>query len=203
MKQMLEDNENRAIGAPEGDETFKGTSLDSIFAAGIGVAVDTALEPSAAAALWQKCVDHAPEIAVGVAVAKFKITALTAIIAGIAAASIVIGAGIMMAQFAYNSQPGSGDSMSITHQTWFIPDFVSINYQSRDASDPETYNPIFAEIELSDGFPVEWRIIDSNEITIAQGSGGSIEQRYFDPLRAGVYRAEWKIENAAGDSGVA
>jgi len=204
MKQMLEEHEKRARSTAEGDETFQGASLDSVFAAGVTIAVNSALEPSAAELLWQKCVELAPEITVGVAVAKIKLATLTAVVAGIAAACIVVGAGVMMIQQAnISQQSGSQGTTSTTHQTWFIPEYVSIDYESRSASDPETYNPIHAEITLSEGTPLEWRIIDAQETLLARGTGSTIEQTVFDSLRAGVYRAEWTIENDVGNSGVA
>jgi len=201
MKQMLEEYENKKAGTEEGEETFQGSSLDSVFAAGVVVAVDSSLDPSAAQILWQKIVDHAPELLLSATAAKIKITALTALAAGVAAATIVIGAGVMMVQYAYESQPPS--TVSTTHQTYFIPEFVSINYESADPAYPETYNPIRAEIELSDGTPLEWRIVDSDDNLIVSGTGWVIGSSYFEDLTSGTYRAEWTIENDDGDRGIA
>jgi len=201
MKQMLEEHENRLKGTKESEDTFQGASLDSVFAAGIVSAVDTAIEPSAAEALWQRCLEVAPEIAIGTVVAKMKISAITAIIGGIMAAGIVVGVGVGAIQYINTVQPGPG-SFSTTQQTWFIPERVFISFTSVDPSYPETHNPIFAELELSEGQPTEW-LIKQGEIVLASGTGWTIEQSYFDDLPPGNYEVAWTIENDAGGSGTA
>ena len=204
MKQMLEEHESRRKAAEEEEYSFQGVSMDSVFAVGVVAAVDDSIMPSAAELLWHRCVELAPEIAAGTVIAKMKATAIAAVIGGILAASLVIGVAVVTINGINNVVgPPLNGSTTITQQTWFIPDHVFINFTSSNSEHPDTYNPVFAEIELSEGEPTEWRIMDSHENILASGTGWIIEKSYFDNLHNGTYKVEWTIVNQDGDSGIA
>ena len=64
--------------------------------------------------------------------------------------------------------------------------------------------PAFAEIYVSEGFPVMWRIVEQNGATAAAtGVGARINESIFVSLPLGFYTIEWTVENDAGQSGIA
>jgi len=177
-----------------------------VLAAGVVATVEGVLKPAAVESLWQSCLALSPEIAVGAAAAKVKSATVAAIVTGIIAAGLVVGGGVMAIQYANNSQPvaPAGETMTVTsQQSMFVPDFVSIDYTSSNPARPETYNPIYAELVLSEGTPVEWLIRDSNDHVVVTGTGWFIEGAYFAGLEIGVYQVEWVVENDEGNWGIA
>lgn len=204
LKRMLEEYEKRMNAADDDDSdmSFLGVTLDSMFVAGFASAVDNVLEPSAIEMLWQKCVERAPEIAVSVPLLHGKLAALRAVLAGLLAMGVVIGAGTVVIRYAIDSQAGQGNPLSVEQNDPFIPDSVSIIFSS--APDyPDTYNPAGASIELSEGFPLSWCILDASGSVVAEGDSPTIAVEVFEALGAGVYQVKWEISNYEGNTGFA
>lgn len=204
MKHMLEEHENGLTNGAEGDESFKGTSLDSLFTAGFASAVTNALDSEQAEVLWQQCVERSPELAVSTAGDKTAASVTKALVASIIAALFILGAIIIATQLAPDTQMTSSQSSdSVSQQNLFIPEHVEIVFESSNPDYPESFNPVYAEIELSEGYPLEWLITNEDGEIVAQGAGDDIDQSVFDALALGVYQLEWRISDTDGATGIA
>ena len=201
LKEMLEDYENGLRGNAESEIRFRGISVDVLLASSLAASINNSLQPAAAEQIWGKCVELAPEIAVGALIAKVKIPALTAIIVGLLATGAVVAAAVFGIQYAGSHQSVFSGPAAV--QTEFIPEYVSINFVNSDLGYPETNNPIRAEIVLSEGFPVEWRITDAAGTMLFAGTSTIIERNVFDSLPVGTYEVEWLVSNEEGNTGTA
>ncbi|MCL2807957.1 MAG: sigma-70 family RNA polymerase sigma factor [Coriobacteriia bacterium] len=204
MKRMLEEHEQAVMGVRDSEASFQGVSLDALLLAGVVTSVDNALEPGMANMLWQRCVEQAPEIIFSTSgTTAAKASAAKAIVAGTLAAGALIAGGVIAVNYVGTIVDHKDGTPIETQRTVFIPETVIINFTTATPDAPGTYNPIHGTIELSEGFPVDWRITDVNSTVIAQGVSLTIEQDIFDPLATGEYQVEWTISNEEGDTGIA
>lgn len=203
MKRMLEEHENENAGVEAKGDDFRGASLDSLFAAAFSSTIEEALDPGKADILWQKCIEQCPEIAANTPGVKTNKATRKAILAGVIASGAVVGVGALAIQQAIDPPVEPEEPAPITQPSLFIPQSVSIAMESSNPDYPETYNPARAEIELSEGFPLEWLIVNEAGAIVFQGEGSVIDHTVFDALERGAYQIEWTISNEAGDTGVA
>ncbi|MDR2035117.1 MAG: sigma-70 family RNA polymerase sigma factor [Coriobacteriales bacterium] len=208
MKLMLEEYENKLAEASslESDDTFKGTSLDALFTAGFIGAVDQALSPEKAEILWRSLTEQLPQLAT-TAGAVSASAAYKAIVAGVAASGMVLGAATIALHYVHESLETNRGSKAVASlevsESLFMPQSVSINMANDNPAYPETYNPVFAEIVLSEGFPVEWLIRDEKGREVLRGRELIVGHTTFGSLPAGNYQIEWTISNEKGETGVA
>lgn len=207
MKRMLEEHEKELQNIAEGDESFQGVSLDALLSAGVVSAIEGTLDPNSAMMLWQRCIEDCPGIAVGIvgAVKAASVSStVKAVVASVATAGVVLGAGAATTQYAYDThvEPKASPELVVS-PSLFIPERVSITMVSSNPDYPETYNPVYAELDLSEGFPVGWVIVDEAGTMLFQGTGSSIDQSVFNELGRGNYRVEWTVSNEHGNLGIA
>jgi len=202
IKQMLEEYEEKMSGTRKNNEVYhRGVAIDAILAAGIAGSIEESLTPVGAEILWQQMAQKAPEILVN-SLGKSKLAASSKVAAGVVVAAAVVTSGVMLGLYLDNPTFPQ-DPPPITEQVVFAPEVVEISFQG-DQDLPDVYNPLSAEIELSEGFPLEWRITQNDGDTILiEGTGSFAGRDAFRSLEPGEYRMEWRISDEAGNTGLA
>jgi hypothetical protein len=138
-------------------------------------------------------------------------TTIKSLLAGVAASGVVIGLGTIGIQYATDAQTSEKVSNAITlvtspliiQHTYFTPESVSIIMESSNPDYPVTCNPIYAQIVLSEGFPVDWVIADEAGDIVSYGTQLIVDRTIFGALVPGDYRLDWTISSDAGETGVA
>jgi len=201
IKQMWEEFDAEMDQANLNDSNDE-RSFNSVFAVALVGSIDTVIEPSKIEALWQACMISAPELLlVGLAVNTTQAT-LKSVVAKLAVAVLVACGGVVVVQnvVAYQTQ----SHMSIEVQPpLFHPDEVAIKFFGGTPHAPEIYNPIWAIIELSEGTPQTWQILNSEKTIVARGSEFVLGPEVFRELPQGTYLLEWTVANDEGSTGIA
>lgn len=206
VKQMLVDYENNKAKDKKSGDASKDASLDSVFTAAIAFSIANESVPGSADAIWHKLIEQAPEIAVSTVSLGTQISTLKALLATTLASGAVIGASMLGYMYADRSEEIVEPTTSIVteaQQSVFIPESVSIDFLSVASEVPELKDSVYAKISLSDGYPLEWYIIDESGTVCAQGKGSVIKYTYFEALQKGDYTIKWTIMNDEGEIGFA
>ncbi|MCL2530346.1 MAG: hypothetical protein FWE41_08505 [Coriobacteriia bacterium] len=202
MRQKPKDYSDQAMMAGEGDETFKGASFNSLVTAGFAASIDNVIDTSKQEALWQGCLEKAPEITTIAAALCAKQSAFKTVVTGTAAIVVALGAGFSLIWSTIQYQESSPVIMEAL-QPLFIPESVEIYFVNGNPALPEIYNPHQATIELSEGVAQEWCILDSAQGVVTQGAGAVIGPRAFEGLVNGVYQIKWTVADEDGNIGYA
>ncbi len=207
LRQMLEDHEKEVRKIEGADESFQGVSMDAILTGGVTSVLEHEFDPAAADVLWHNCLERFPEItAASVAYASNMAAVAKTVVGGIIASLLVIGIGVAAfstIHYESSEQPTQNKQKVTVVETQFIPDSVSINMPSSNPEYPETYNPLMAELVLSEGRAIEWTIVDAEDTAVAQGTTPVIDRTVFAALQPGEYEVQWAIANEEGDRGIA
>jgi RNA polymerase sigma factor (sigma-70 family) len=212
MKRMLEEHEHDLSDATGKAGSFKGALLDDCATAAAASALEQAIEPGRAELLWQKSSEQFSEVAASVAVdvtvaAKLS-DAVKVLLSGVAAtgAVAVVGAVVLLcAPEPQKLQPEAEPprSLPLVRTAPFIPEHVSIDMVSSNPDYPETCNPSRAELVVSEGIALQWRIKDEAGAVVSQGTSSVVDTPVFAAMAVGNYQMEWMISNETGDRGVA
>jgi len=202
MRQKSKDYSDQDLIAGGGDETFKGASFNSLVTAGFAASIDNAIDVSKQEALWQGCLEKAPEITVIAAALCAKQSAIKTMMTGSAAIIVALGLGSVMIWSSVQHQESPPVVMEAL-QPLFIPESVEIYFINSNPALPEIYNPHLATIELSEGVAQEWCILDSAQRVVAQGAGAVIGSGEFESMADGVYQIKWTVADEDGNIGYA
>ena len=202
MQKRTIDNSDQVVLDEKSDETYHGSSFNSLVTAGFAASIGSAIDTGKQEALWQNCLEKAPEISTIAVAFAAKQSAFKTLVTGISSIVMAVGVGSALIWYTTQYQPSSPVVMEV-QQLVFIPEAVEINFVGSDPALPETYNPLLATIELSEGVAQEWCILDSTQSVVVQGIGAQIDSTAFAELPQGSYQIKWTVANEEGCLGYA